>query len=840
MSTVRIQNAHKFYNRGKNNEIHVINDITLELPPAGLVAIFGPSGCGKTTLLNAIGGLDTIAYGSIELFGHNIRRDTDVLRNRYIGYIFQNYNLNVSDTVYENVAAALRLVGMNDETEISERVTAALANVGMEKYAARTPDTLSGGQQQRVAIARAIVKNPAVILADEPTGNLDEANTVLVMDILKEISRSHLVLLVTHEAKLVDYYCDRVIQLVDGRVWSDRQNSGASGYVRRDKNSIYLGELPKTEAMTGDVTVSYYGEPTQPLHLTVVHIGGKLYLKADDPSIKWLDGGSEIRLVDGVFSETPNLGDNAHRNGHTIDMSRLTPVEGKHYGRLYHWKNALTTAWSANFAKKKKKRGRSLRVCLILLAIVMAFMTAIFGAGIRSYTDLAERHVDSLFYIPLDHSTDYSDLDLSHGQNGVDFIRMIGSSPIYDRDELRFQTASFMTAASSSTLASSAQAQSIEHIGQSILVAGTADVKSDEDIVITTAVADELIESSTVSYIDSYRDLLGLSTRLDVGGNATIIGVVESDAYFYYVSPHVLTKLLFRYFWLPVEAYSAVDSNRVLGVGEAVYVFDDTYYYEGDVEIYPTYKIGDTAMLFGRELTITDVIYLSEKEATGDGSYSSIWERFSDYLLLSEEDYLALPSSIGETDVASVYVVLGFGNDRYHAAHMQIHSTDPTATAEHLRTVLGEDGFLSPREILLESVAEQRSIAVKAVISVLVVLGLMCLCVFFIMRASFMSRVREVGILRAIGVSRRNLVFRFGVEVGVLLALTTLISYLLSSWFIMSLADAPLFSTIFYFPPWLAIGLWVVISAVSFSFGILPALILLRKTPSEILSKYDI
>ena len=153
---VRIQNAHKYYNKGKENQLHVMNNVSLELPEVGMVAIFGRSGCGKTTLLNAVGGLDKIASGKIELFGQDIREDTDTLRNKYVGYIFQNYNLNNNETVFENVSTALRLCGMEDETEIEERTMAALANVEMDKYRDRTPDTLSGGQQQRVAIARAL------------------------------------------------------------------------------------------------------------------------------------------------------------------------------------------------------------------------------------------------------------------------------------------------------------------------------------------------------------------------------------------------------------------------------------------------------------------------------------------------------------------------------------------------------------------------------------------------------------------------------------------------------------------------------------------------------------
>ena len=188
---ISIKGLNKFFNKGKQNEIHVINDVSLQLPEKGMVAIFGKSGCGKTTLLNVIGGLDSFDDGELYIENKDVRKNTDDIRNRYIGYIFQNYNLNKAESCFDNVAAALRLCGMTDEREIAERVMAALKNVGMENYAKRYPDTLSGGQQQRIAIARAIVKNPKIILADEPTGNLDEANTVMIMDLLKAISREH-------------------------------------------------------------------------------------------------------------------------------------------------------------------------------------------------------------------------------------------------------------------------------------------------------------------------------------------------------------------------------------------------------------------------------------------------------------------------------------------------------------------------------------------------------------------------------------------------------------------------------------------------------------------------
>lgn len=231
---LKLNGLDKYYKRGRQNSVHAVNNVTLELPNSGIVAIFGKSGCGKTTLLNVIGGLDKADFGSVMLGDARITPDASYERNINIGYIFQNYNLQKSVTVFENVAMSLRLCGITDEDLIERRVMAALRDVEMEKYKNRLPDALSGGQQQRVAIARAIVKNPKVILADEPTGNLDEQNTVLVMDLLRSIAQKHLVVLVTHEESLIDLYCDRVIEIVDGQVVGERENQLCEG----DRKSV--------------------------------------------------------------------------------------------------------------------------------------------------------------------------------------------------------------------------------------------------------------------------------------------------------------------------------------------------------------------------------------------------------------------------------------------------------------------------------------------------------------------------------------------------------------------------------------------------------------------------
>jgi ABC-type lipoprotein export system ATPase subunit len=219
---ISLKNLNKYYNKGRSNQIHVINDTSIDFPKTGLVALTGPSGCGKTTLLNVIGGLDSFYSGEITFNDQTIKRynpmQWDMLRNEKVGYIFQNYNLVLSKTVYENIELALNMAGLYNKEEVEERVNYVLESVGMYNYRKRNVRALSGGQQQRVAIARALAKDPDVVLADEPTGNLDANNTFEIMSIIKKISETRLVILVTHERVLFDFYSDIIIEISDGKV----------------------------------------------------------------------------------------------------------------------------------------------------------------------------------------------------------------------------------------------------------------------------------------------------------------------------------------------------------------------------------------------------------------------------------------------------------------------------------------------------------------------------------------------------------------------------------------------------------------------------------------------
>ena len=220
---LELKNIKKDYPAG-DGTVHALRGINLKFRESEFVSILGPSGCGKTTMLNIIGGLDQYSDGDLVINGRSTKdfkdRDWDSYRNHSIGFVFQSYNLIPHQSVLQNVELALSLSGVSRH-ERRERAKKALEDVGLGTQLHKKPSEMSGGQMQRVAIARALVNNPDIILADEPTGALDTETSVQVMEILKNISRDRLIIMVTHNPELAEKYSTRIIRMLDGQVTDD-------------------------------------------------------------------------------------------------------------------------------------------------------------------------------------------------------------------------------------------------------------------------------------------------------------------------------------------------------------------------------------------------------------------------------------------------------------------------------------------------------------------------------------------------------------------------------------------------------------------------------------------
>ncbi len=995
---IEVKNLHKYYNKGRQNELHVIDGITLSLPKCGIVALFGKSGCGKTTLLNLLGGLDGAHSGTVVLAGESVSVTADEIRNKHVGYIFQNYNLVQNETCAENIADALYLCGMTDKVEIDKRITSALSAVGLEKYRNRFPDTLSGGQQQRIAIARAIVKNPAVILADEPTGNLDEANTVMIMNLLRRIASDRLVILVTHEENLVDHYADTVIELSDGKVVGERHNESTGGYAVRDKNTVYLGELPQSTVAGNGVSLECYGEmPDEPVRLRLVHYGGKLYLKAESEGVAFLDRDSEVKLSEGAFEG----GEEAESVEH-LDLSPLPATEKSRYGKLFSFRSALKSGYRENF-KHKKRGNRALIACMALFAAVLVVMTSLFGTAFRDLRHVRETYNHNVFYVYTASAADSLSLNqaVNDPQSGIDAVYLYPDIP-YGDDTVNFMTGFFETFRPlhyDDGFRTNAVLLDASLVAKLPLVEGKKDGLAFEEIVITTCVADALLETSDLGYITEYKDLIGLVTDvLTVDGkHLRITGIVESDESAIYLDELALAKYTMSR--RSVYLFYAPDYGVTVSDGEAVLAVR----YKNASTSYP--KAGDTVKLEGRDVKIASVefyydsyeqyvqaigegkkpaeVYFSEQLLANDPTLDEMSDEFYDLLkkavderygewaeyyyseldsfiemkalfdrgefeiwlirekgieeikytygyaedyyrarlykekygrypskselardtelpyldevlkrcyelyerehmnlgytpslydasafLLGEGDYIAASKQMGETHPLGKPFSEGSDKDYifpYYSAskedvmvdfiytgeilYTKIHSTDPVLTAAYLEKHFSHvdsgveymPSILTPDGIYEATMEEYRNEIIASLVALFVLLLIMSTCMYFIMRSSLLRRIKEVGIYRAIGVSKKNLIFRFFTEALVLTTLTVFVSYLIMSILMYrAYASSPLAEGMIYYPIPLALALLAVIYAVCLFLGTLPILTLLRKTPSEILAKYDI
>ena len=218
-----VKNLTNIYKIKGGADTVALDDVSVDFPETGMVFLLGKSGSGKSTLLNLVGGLDFPTSGEIILKGRSSKdfsqSDFDSYRNTYIGFIFQEYNILNEFNVEQNIALAMELQG---KKATKEAVDALLEQVDIAGMGKRKPNTLSGGQKQRIAIARALIKEPNIIMADEPTGALDSKTGEQVFDTLKKLSKDKLVIVVSHDKDFAKRYGDRIIELKDGKIISDR------------------------------------------------------------------------------------------------------------------------------------------------------------------------------------------------------------------------------------------------------------------------------------------------------------------------------------------------------------------------------------------------------------------------------------------------------------------------------------------------------------------------------------------------------------------------------------------------------------------------------------------
>lgn len=806
---ITLKNVNKYYNRFKKNEIHVINDTSLELGDAGLVALLGPSGCGKTTLLNAIGGLDKISSGHIYIDGKKMPKRgslrKDKMRVLNIGYIFQNYNLLDNMSVYDNVALSLKMIGIKNRFAIKKRVDYILEAVGMYRYRNKPAGALSGGQRQRVGIARALVKNPEVIIADEPTGNLDSKNTIEIMNIIKAISKEKLVILVTHEKDLAHFYASRIIEIEDGKIVDDYENTHENELDYRIDNKFYLKDFENKEKLEkGDNDIVIYSDNKEPLKLEIIVKNGNIYIKSNQQNkIEVVDEDSGIEFIDEHYKKISK--DDYEKS--TFDSNILDNKNRRiRYTSIYNVFTMLQTGFKkvANYTFMKK----ILLIGFFVSAMfIMYSVSSIFGVTTIKENNYLTTHRD---YIKIqNHKNNVEDYLKIENLDGVKYM-IPGDSNV----NLQFKNEAIYQLQYAS-------------IDCAMPIASTSVLRSEEvlygnlptsanEVVIDKWLAEKLLnmtEDFKMLGVSKIEDLVGkkfYKFRSNEDG-LTIVGIVYTLSPCLYISEDRLIE------------FAAVSAN----------------------EIY------DTQM----DNQIVDYTTVEDLKLKSGHLPSNDYEVVVDY---DERAMMPLNKTIDKKINNQKLKVVGYyestskNSRRYYVSKntfkydviekssgMMIYSQDKLETIDTLKSMEynARDNYEVEKQ---EYIKEVKDNIIESLIISGVLLAISFVEIFLMIRASFLSRVKEVGIYRAIGVKKMDIYKMFLGEILVITTISGMLGAIFMGSILQEVTKITFFQSMFVMNAKVAVVSVILIYGLNIIVGLLPVRNTIKHTPAQILSRNDV
>jgi putative ABC transport system ATP-binding protein/putative ABC transport system permease protein len=810
---IKVNQLNKYFNRRKKNEIHVLNDISVEFPEKGLVVLLGPSGSGKTTLLNVLGGLDKVQNGTIDFDGKTIMgydvHTWDKIRNEYVGYIFQNYNLLPELSVYDNIAFVLKMMGIKDPEIIEKRVLYILNAVHMYPFRKKKALQLSGGQQQRVAIARALVKNPKVIIADEPTGNLDSKNTLDIMNVIKQISSEKLVVLVTHERHIAEFYGDRIIEVKDGQIISDELNSSSDDHNIAKDDTIYLKDYKHIadDAQHG-VNLSLYCDEEDDLKdvdIKLIVKNKTLYLDVKSPfkKMKFVDQHAGVVIKDEHYVKKTK----EELIETTFDSDMLDNENVDRQSKLMV--SVKQSLWLA-FQKvlKTSRKGKlmlfSFLVAGMVVAVTVSMLASVAILQPEQYMNMPKGYVEIQ---RLTNSTAFSEADLLTFKDADDdlfYINTLGQA------QLQFVQPN----GSLSSVGFSGQIELTGHVTKRDLEYGVLP-ENDNQILVSQLIADSIIDGSLFGGaqgqeigIWSYDHLTQEVVSIN-GDNIRIVGIVKSDLRLIYMSESLANlyisvsnnfdALPYAYFDQDLVAGSQPEIGQLL-ISESYYelIFGDNDYTAG----FPKTMVG-----------------LDVDEVAG------VFADQEDYnFVIRNEDFNRL--RLESADNFRIYI--------YSDQSSKLAASLEDDTSLYLISDVYDDAITNAKEM-------RADVILPTLTTSAVLIGFAMVGFYFVIRSSLISRIYEVSVYRALGVKKNDIFVSFIVEIFVLTSISTLIGYIIASVSLSRLSNGLIGEFNFFLVNPLTFLLGLIIAyVINMLAGILPVYLLLRKTPAQILAQYDI
>lgn len=883
---IHIRNLNKYYHKGKTNEIHVINNTTITLEDTGLICILGESGSGKTTLMNTISGLDNFYDGEIEIDGVLIKkygeRKQERVRDEKFGYIFQNYYLLQDRTVEYNLMLALSLYNISNEEKM-ERIDYVLHAVDMWKYKKRLISQLSGGQQQRIAIARALAKAPKVIFADEPTGNLDEKNTMRIMSILKKISKTCLVVVVTHEKSIADFFADKILWITDGKIEKQVDKNKDASYEYVEDTNIYLQEYEKEEIADENVTLQIYSNgKVPPAKLKVIYEYGKIYIYSEDSkNLVFLSRSDERKMVD---SKKP-----------VIDIEE---VEEADYS-LAHIEGAkkpkISTAEVMQIARSNLQALGKKQIFLAFTLFLMAVFITVVMQDMLSVLQIdkqAVSKVDSHYYkVTAEKNAMITDSEFMDS-----FIAMTDNFQKNQMDinlvpvvTFSYQYRGYQQLESSKYQIKNFSLVPLDKITEDDLIYGRMP-ESKEEIIIDRWVLENFMKStpSMRTVMTNIQQALDSKIVNDKNMEFTIVGISDTSESTIYVDRDTMVLMTSTYinFITDSEArekYEDYEGGN-LGVTEdgKIKVFVPTDVLWSQYRKYMVETYGSLELLYNRlEREQQDISsrrneeliakltkeYEDEVERLGmtfeeyKGRRDNQPEYEGAYKEYSYEDFLtermryvvtgSFPAKYGVDYIISDDSCQFMAKtiiDRYKQCYIYIEDDDVNRAMKSIRSAIPEEtaqkltvSIVNEYQDTIDTYNMERRQKIAARVLMMVTIGVITMVIlYFMMKANAVSRMQDLGVYRMLGISKYSIIGMFAYENFLITTKTSLIGALLTVFISYIIAQVPTAGYEFYYPWYLFMATVLVIYLFNIFIGILPIQKMLRLPPAQLAAKYDI
>ena len=819
---IRVTGLNKTYDAGHRHANHVLRDVSFSLPDTGFVCIVGASGCGKTSLLNAVGGLDrfdngTIATDSVSVsrYGtHSMERE----RNNSFGYIFQNYYLLTDHSVAYNVYLGLHSLGLTHKEKL-QRVREALEAVNMERFARRTVSDLSGGQQQRVAIARALARRPRVIFADEPTGNLDEKNTLNICTLLRRISKTSLVIMVTHEENIARFFADRIITINAGQIESD-STSWERGSLAAAGGELYAGDLEEETVQSEKVTLHVLHEKDSiPAELTVAVLKDRIIIKLDDGRTISCSTSKEDPVI--LEGKRPELVLESLDN--TPDEQNLTdkrPVKSVRAGK------GLTPGMLLDEAVRLLK-GKGLR--FVTTWLFLAAMSVLASFIVSDYLTVSS--VDPHDFVITD--SHILELEFERGPNHKlssssillpvqQYLKHLETSGLrydllpYVTTPLRYSTDVFVQMGAVTENLGSFNHALISRLDESKLIYGRMPEKSDE-IVIDRWVLDAFLAKDGIiqSSIPHISDFIGVQLQYFKSTYApTVVGICDcGDPTVYLPTAGMISVGRGGTTVMPLSELQAMYPGEydhvTLGEKECLVVLNiagATY----KTKVGHPFKVCN-----GYEATIFDSIEADTwaRIVVGDDTLDTILAQVSKVttsLILYCEDKQAMKDFLAQ----------GMPEELDGVLLLEVKDTHGDAWRRY-----------------------EKASTLKADARTIVTVTVIVLCMvmlYLLQRSSVQQRIGMMAVYRLLGIPRRKLLVIYSIE-SLLFSLTSVLPATALTWLVIQVLNIlPSVEFSMILPVSAAGAVCAAIAAYYLAVSLLPTYRLLQLPPARLASKYDL